>query len=193
MKTKHSVLTSTMVIIAAISVTTIGAYAYLNAKKSISTNKFSAGTLDLDVKSGDSINQPITIDNVGANGKIGGSRTWIVRNTGTIEGKLIFGLQNISNLDNGCNEPEIEAEPNCQIDNFGELGKVIVVKALIDGQEIATTTLENNRDFVNDKVILLKPNEEIKMILNWEENPNGYGNEVQSDTVSFDMVFRLDQ
>ena len=193
MNKKQSVVTSLVVIIASVLVTAVGVGAFFNAEKTISTNKFAAGILDLDVTASDNINQPISIDNVGGSGEIGGSRMWKIRNIGTLPGKLIFNLQNINNQENGCNAPEIEAEPNCETDSVGELGKVIIVKALIGETQVAQSTLENGHDFVYDKELILQPKEEKELTIDWGENPVGYGNEVQSDTVSFDMVFRLEQ
>lgn len=43
-----------------------------------------------------------------------------------------FLVDNIQNLDNSCNEPETEAEPNCAQDNVGELGDAITFHAWLD-------------------------------------------------------------
>ena len=194
MKTKQPIVASLIILAASVFVTAAGTYAFFNAKKTISTNKFAAGTLDLDVTSNGNVNQPIEINNVGASGKISGSRTWKIRNTGTLPGKLIFNLQNINNMENGCNAPEIETEPGCEINNVGELGKAISVTASIDGEKIAESTLENGKDFIYDKSLVLEPGgTEANLVISWTENDVGYGNEVQSDSVNFDMIFRLEQ
>lgn len=193
MKNNKSIISILVTVICLIFLTAMGSYALFNAKKTISTNKFSAGTLDLDVSSTGNINQPISIDNVGGSGKIDGSRTWTVKNIGTLPGKLIFNLQNINNLENGCNAPEIEAEPNCESDNTGELGQAITINAQVDGVEVAQSTLQNGHDFSYNKVSILQPNDSVELVINWQESDVGYGNEIQSDTTNFDMTFRLEQ
>ena len=122
-----------------------------------------------------------------------GSRSWKIRNVGTLPGKLVFNLANINNLENGCNTPEIETEPNCESDNIGELGKAIKITASINNEQIAQSTLENGHDFIYDKALILQPSSEYDLTINWQENEAGYGNEIQSDTTNFDMIFKLEQ
>jgi predicted ribosomally synthesized peptide with SipW-like signal peptide len=193
MKNHYRIVSTLIIAIAVVIGTTVGTYAYFNAKKTFTANKFAAGTLDLDVISSNNINEPINIENVGGSQKIVGNRIWKIRNVGTLPGKLMVNLQNIKNEENGCNAPEIEAEPNCEADNIGELGKSISIKALVNGEVKATSTLATGQELGFAEGILLQPNEEINMEINWAEIADSYGNEIQSDTVNFDMVFRLEQ
>lgn len=193
MNKKTLPILSLVIVGVSILVTAAGTHALFNSKKTVAANKFAAGTLDLDVTSSDNINQPIMIDNVGATGKITGSRSWKVKNIGTLPGKLIFNLANINNIENGCNQPEIEAEPSCQADNTGELGRAIKVTAIFNGTKIAESNLDNGNDFSYTNAPILESGDQADFTVSWEENSTGYGNEVQSDSVSFDMVFRFEQ
>jgi predicted ribosomally synthesized peptide with SipW-like signal peptide len=193
MKTKKPIISFLITIISLISITAVGTSAFFNAQKNIAANKFAAGTLDLDVTATDNINQPISISDIGGVDKMSGSRSWKIRNVGTLPGKLVFNLANINNLENGCNTPEIETEPNCESDNIGELGKAIKITASINNEQIAQSTLENGHDFIYDKALILQPSSEYDLTINWQENEAGYGNEIQSDTTNFDMIFKLEQ
>lgn len=193
MKVKNTFTISLVAMAITVLISAAGAYAFFNAKKTITTNKFAAGTLDLDVTSNENVNQPISIDNVGATEKIEGLRTWKIKNIGTLPGKMIFNLANIENKENGCNGPEVEAESECESNNVGELGKAIDITAVINDKVVATSTLENGHDFIYDNPAILNPGEQVDLAIKWSENNQGYGNEVQSDTVNFDMVFRLEQ
>ncbi len=191
MNKKHVLMTSAMTIALTVLITATGTYALFNAKKTISTNKFMAGTLDLDVASADNINQAIMIDNIGELGESGGTRSWKIKNTGTMPGKLLFNLSNVNNYENGCNDPEIEAESSCTSNEIGELGKAINIVASMNGKDIATSTLENGNGFTYNQSPILQPNEQVDFSVRWQAGD--YGNEVQSDSVGFDMVFRLEQ
>lgn len=193
MNIKHQLVTTIITVVAATSVTAIGAYAFFNVRKSINTNRFTAGTLDLDVTANGNVNEPINIGDFGSSGKVSGSKVWKIRNSGSLPGKLIFNLQNINNQENGCNAPEIEAEPGCEKDSVGELGKAVAIEALVNGEKVAETTLDNGKDFVYDKSLTLQPKDEVELTVNWKESSQGFGNEAQSDSVGFDMVFRLEQ
>lgn len=190
-----SFLLITATAILAISATT----AYFTAQKTGTANKFTIGTLDLDISSESGKLEPINIAALGSQANIQGEKTWTVKNTGTLPGRLLVKLANVKNLENGCNSPEKEAEENCETDNLGELGKIINVKVLLDDSQKAQSTLAQDQikeiesQWNNLAPVILNPGESKTLSLSWSANETDYGNEVQSDSAEFDLDFRLIQ
>jgi len=87
-----------------------GTIAFFFARRTTTANRFTAGTLDLNVSSNGQALEPFVIDNMGANGNISGTKTWVVKNTGTLAGRVFVRLQNVANQENGCNDQEKNAE-----------------------------------------------------------------------------------
>lgn len=199
MKSNKKLLISVLVIAVTTLVAGAATFAFFSARRTASTNKFAVGTLDLNVNSGGTDNEPFVIENMGENGNLSGSKSWTVKNTGTLPGRLLFRIQNLTNDENGCNDPEIEAEPNCANDNLGELGALITLHVSLDGTEQVSSTLATDQeakigqDWNALTPIILQPGEERTLTLNWALDENAYGNEIQSDSVSFDANFRLIQ
>jgi predicted ribosomally synthesized peptide with SipW-like signal peptide len=178
----------------------IGAtYAYFTAQRTTSTNKFTTGTLDLDVSSNGTKLEPFVIDNIGENGDISGTKTWTVKNTGSLPGKLLIKLSNVVNKDNGCNDPEKEAEANCESDDQGEMGNVITAKVALDGTDKVSSTLATDQegkigtDWNGLTPVILQPGASKTVTIHWSTSEDAYGNEIQSDSVQFDVNFRLIQ
>ncbi len=174
--------------------------AFFSSRRTTTANRFQTGTLDLNVaENGGQAAEPFVIEGIGENGEIGGSKTWTVKNTGTLPGRLFFRVQNVQNKDNGCNDPETEAEAACASDDNGELGGVITLNVSVDGADQVSSTLATNQqekigtDWNALTPVILQPNQTIELGLNWSAGPEDYGNEVQSDSTSFDADFRLIQ
>ncbi len=174
--------------------------AYFTATRTASTNKFTAGTLDLNVQSNGNANEPFVIENMGDNANISGTKTWTIKNTGTLPGRLLVRLLNVVNKENGCNDQEEMAEPACDADNDGEMGADITLKFDLDGVEKVSSTLAtaNQAKIGNDwnaltPTIVLAPNEERTITAHWATDETQYGNEIQSDSIEFDTNFRLIQ
>lgn len=196
---KKSLLLSFLLIATTAIIAVSGTTAYFTAKKTSSANKFAIGTLDLDISSATGKLEPINIGALGTEANIQGQKTWTVKNTGSLPGRLLVKLANVKNLENGCNAPEKEAEPNCETDNIGELGKIITVKVLLDNSQKAQSTLADNQteeianQWNNLPSVILNPGESKTLSVAWSANDTDYGNEVQSDSVEFDLDFRLIQ
>lgn len=178
-----------------------GTYAYFTATRTTSANKFVAGTLDLDVAANGNKLEPFVIENLGDNANISGTKTWTVKNTGSLPGRLLVRLQNVTNAENGCaNDQEKTADANCdQPGKEGDLGKVITLKVALDGVDKATSTLAT-ADMASIGTqwgaltpIILAPNESRTVTAHWATGENAYGNEIQGDGVQFDTNFRLVQ
>lgn len=189
-----------VIIIAAVAAATIsGVLAYFFATRTITASKFATGTLDLNVASNGNALEPFVIENMGDNANISGSKTWTIKNTGTLPGRLLLRLQNVSNQENSCNDQEKAAEAGCEANNEGELGAVIDLKVDLDGQEKVSSTLATANqskiglDWNALTPIIVAPGQEKTVTAHWAADENAYGNEVQSDSIQFDMNFRLIQ
>lgn len=176
-----------------------GTYAYFTATRTTSANRFAAGTLDLDVAANGNKLEPFVIENMGDNANISGTKTWTIKNTGTLPGRLLVRLQNVANTENGCNDQEKMAEANCDADNEGELGGVVNLKVQLDGDDVASSTLATAQmASIGTQWGLLTPiiipaDGERTVTTYWAADENAYGNEIQSDAVQFDVNFRLIQ
>lgn len=185
----------------AVTLTAAGAatFAYFTATRTTSQNQFVAGTLDLDVSANGNKLEPFVVTNMGTTGVIGGEKTWTVKNTGSLPGRLLVRLQNVVNKDNGCNDQEAAVEPNCTADDLGELGGVINLQVGLDGVDKVSSTLATDQqskvgtDWAALTPIILAAGETRTVTVHWSTGENGYGNEVQSDSVAFDANFRLIQ
>ena len=87
-----------------------GAYSYFNDTETGENNTFTAGTLDLKVDNKDDPNIVyITLSNMKP-GDDAGYYKWILKNVGTLPGKLSVTFSVITNSENGIEEPEQAAE-----------------------------------------------------------------------------------
>ena len=177
-----------------------GTYAYFTARRTTSANRFAAGTIDLNVLSNGAAAESFVLENLGENGNISGAKVWTVKNVGTLPARLLVRLKNVVNAENGCNDPETEQEPACASDSLGELGAVVNANVSLDGTNVVSTTLATAQQGkvgtdwnALTPIIIMQPGEERTVGINWETDEASYGNEVQSDSVGFDIEFRLIQ
>ncbi|GIW62508.1 MAG: hypothetical protein KatS3mg091_004 [Patescibacteria group bacterium] len=198
MKINKNVLV--IVMVALVSAGIAGTFAYFTAIRTVQQSQFEVGTLDLSVDSNGNVLEPFVLENLGENGNMSGSKTWTIRNTGSLPGIVRVSLANLQNTENGCNDQEKAVEPGCENDNVGELGDLINLTVSVDGQQMFSTTIGPNDesalgnlwDAMQNQVIL-DPNETTDITFAWSLNENAYGNEIQSDAVNFDVNFRLVQ
>ena len=188
-----------IIVVSLVAATISGVLAYFFATRTITASRFATGTLDLNVASNGNALEPFVIENMGDNANISGSKTWTIKNTGTLPGRLLLRLQNVSNQENSCNDQEKAAEAGCEANNEGELGAVIDLKVDLDGQEKVSSTLATANqskiglDWNALTPIIVAPGQEKTVTAHWAADENAYGNEVQSDSIQFDMNFRLIQ
>lgn len=178
----------------------VGTYAYFTAARTTSANRFVVGTLDLDVASNGNKLEPFVIENLGDNANISGSKTWTIKNTGSLPGRLFVRLQNVANAENGCNDQEKVADPTCDTEGKqGNLGGAITLNVGLDGEDKASSTLATDQmakigtDWGALTPIVLAAGESRTVTAHWAADENSYGNEIQGDGVQFDMNFRLVQ
>jgi predicted ribosomally synthesized peptide with SipW-like signal peptide len=198
-------------IIGAVAAIAIGAtVAYLSDTETSTGNTFTAGTLDLKVGGKDDTEVVhIVLDNI----KPGWSREyrWTIKNAGTLDGILWFEVTNIVNKDNGVIEPE-QGAPGEDGTELGELGANMTHKINFfrpgtyfdasrprDGSRtgpeikhwISLNSLAGHKWYYQD--ILKSGEEEEKDLCIVLKLDSSVGNCIQGDSVSFDIVFHLDQ
>lgn len=200
MKNKKKLWLSVVIITAVAAAAIGGSYAFFTAQRTAAQNKFASGTLDLSVTGNNNVvNEPFVVENLGENANISGTKTWTIKNTGTLPGRLLVRLNNVVNEENGCNDQEKGTEPNCDQDNEGELGGVITANVALDGVDKVSSTLATSQqskigdDWNALEPIIIPANGEKTVTIHWATSETGYGNEVQSDSIKFDSVFRLIQ
>lgn len=189
------------VIIAVSSFSFLLTKAYFSDKKTSNGNKFTVGTLNLQVGDSEGSNvEPFIISDLGS-GQIAGQKIWKLKNNGSLPGQFIINFENIINSENGCNTPEGEVDQSCNNpgNGEGELGNVIsanfyinnVLKIGVPLNEIGAQSLANYwKDSLT--ILVLEPNQEVELKMEWFES-SVYGNEIQSDSLAFDTNFSLQQ
>lgn len=201
MKNKKKLWLSIVLIVGVGAAVAGATWAYFTAQRTASENKFAMGTLDMTVTGDNNIaNEPFVIENIGENGNISGSKTYTVRNTGTLPGRLLLRLTGVSNEENGCNDQEKDTEPTCETDNLGEMGGVVTLKVSLDGTDKVSSTLATDQQNkigndwnALDPIITIPAGGQKTVRLYWDTPETAYGNEIQSDSVKFNAVFRLVQ
>jgi predicted ribosomally synthesized peptide with SipW-like signal peptide len=180
--------------------------AFFTARVKSTDSQFTVGTLDLTVDGAQqTAAEKFIVEGIGASGDIKAEKVWNIKNTGSLPGKLYFKLENMNNLENGCNQAEKNLEPACADDTKGELGNVMPVHIYLDGVEMATSLLtdaEVNTNNTIGKLWTTKSDTETTVIqpgatrvvkMAWNVGQDAYDNKIQSDSLSFDTVFDLEQ
>lgn len=122
-----------------------GTVSYFSDTETSTGNTFTAGTLDLKV---DGVDDPSVMSITLSNMKPGddtGYYKWVLKNAGTLPGKVSVTFSVIVNYENGQNEPEALVDPTTG-DLEGELGQYLkpgVEIWLVEGME-GVTIIERN-------------------------------------------------
>lgn len=173
--------------------------AFFQARVQSTDSSFTVGTLDLSVNDKQEAVDNFVVEGVGASGNISGSKTWTVKNVGTLPGRLYFSLANLNNQENDCNRAEAADEAACQADTIGELGGVVSAKVSVNGTTMVETALANaNQDdyatqWNSKPEIIIPAGESVEVTMGWSASQSDYNNSIQSDSLTFDTVFDLVQ
>ena|SRR3989344_821586 len=192
---------SILLIVGALVGTAYGTFAFFTATRTAEDNVFTAGTLDLSVTGENSIaNEPFIIENLGETGNLDGTTTWTIENTADLPGRLLVRIVDLENFENGCNDQEESVEPTCADNLLGEFGAVVNAVIALDGVDKVSSTLATSDLLVmgddwNDLVtpVIMNPGDTHDITFHWATDEDAYGNEIQSDSVRFDLVFQLIQ
>jgi predicted ribosomally synthesized peptide with SipW-like signal peptide len=168
-------------------------------------NAFSAGTLDLRLNGLDNpISSAVSLSVANWRPSDTQRHCWSLTNAGTITGQPWFEVTNITNLENSLLEMEISAgDPT---DDVGELGDQIEGqwKFAVPGQgnflDIASLIDINDMgipgtEFGRSELPVLAPNDSVQICLDatFKDLPSPQNNLSQDDSVSFDVVYHLEQ
>jgi len=168
---------------------------------------FVVGTLDMNVEEpSGQVAESIVVSNVGESLNMSGGKTWVVRNIGSLPGRLNFSLDNIRNIENGCNEPEALVDATCgdSGNEEGELGQNIQTQVTLTKnnavtQVISATLAGDQVDAYKEQWLtnagnrIIPPGGSVEVTFAWQTDDYAFGNEVQSDSVVFDVVYELEQ
>ena len=202
----------------AIGVTTAGYYgtrALFSDTENSAENTFEVGTLDLAVGGANGTAfESINVENVGADGTVSGTKSWVITNGGTVPGNLTFQVNDIQNFENGCNEPELkkeiadygEGQETCDDPGLGqgEFGAALAVTASLDQgagfSQVVSSTMANANQaeyaaqwLANAGTVTIPGGESVTVKMDWSTDPTQYGNEIQSDSLAFGLQFDLVQ
>ena len=197
------------IIISTLIIAVVGASGYAASRalftdtEGTNDSSFTVGTLDMDVNGNNGEEfERFDVTNIGADGTVNGGKTWTVNNTGSLPGKLTFSLASLENQENGCNEPEALADTTCDDPgpDQGELGNAIATIVTLDDAQVVSSNLATvNQDVyatdwvANAGVVTIPAGGSVVVKMNWSTDPQAYGNEIQSDSLSFDVAFNLEQ
>jgi predicted ribosomally synthesized peptide with SipW-like signal peptide len=207
---KRSILLSLLVIGAAAALLGAGSLALFNDSETSKDNTAQAGTLDLEVQS----ENPLVSALVGGDNlkpSDTGEVTIELHNVGSMDGQAKIHVANLADDDNGCNEPELEAEEaaygvgkaTCGADPDGELSLHLGVVVWRDLD--CNNVLDAGEDVYFDgklhllesnwyDVGTLKPSVPKCVGFKWHvQDPEPDANIIQSDSSTFDIEFTLTQ
>jgi predicted ribosomally synthesized peptide with SipW-like signal peptide len=214
------ILLSLSVIAAVAAIAIGGTVAYFSDVETSTGNTFSAGTLNLQVGNSDPTSVKITLSDMKP-GDTGNAATWLVKNTGSISGKLTIRVGAITNNENECKEPE--GDNTCGTTE-GELGANLKVAFWMDvdksgnwsdgdyyltsgGNKISWATGDGTTlplaayDILNNyggktwtdvQTNIAGPSDAGNFRVEYDL-PGGTGNIIQSDSAVFDITFTLNQ
>ncbi|MBU0978246.1 MAG: TasA family protein [Patescibacteria group bacterium] len=172
---------------------------------------FTAGTLNINVDENDgTVFDNIVVSNIGVDGTVSGGKTWTINNTGSVPGNLQMQMMSVVNNENGCNEPEALVDGTCADPgpDQGELGGVVATVVILDDDAtgpnapatVVTSTLATadagsylSQWNSNAGIVTIPAGGSLTVTMNWSNNPASYGNEIQSDSLSFDVQFDVVQ
>jgi predicted ribosomally synthesized peptide with SipW-like signal peptide len=162
-----------------------GTWAYFQDTEASTGNNFAAGTLDLKVGGQDDPNVPVTFNLSNLKPGDSSSATVNLSNAGSISGALTMKIQNVVNSPGSTPEPEPPPDS-------GLLGdKIILTVMNATGNPLAYGTLNSLQNlFINLASLPAGGSTAIQVKY---EVPAAAGNDIQGDSVSFDILFSLEQ
>jgi len=199
---KKKILLSMVIIFALVGGTFMVTRAFFTDTETSAGNQFTVGTLDLEVGGANGTNvEPFVVSNIGQEGDIAGSKTWTVNNTGSLPGRLYFRLEDVINQEFGCNEPEAIVDTSCGNPGpqEGELGNKIVANIYLDNSVVhsGNLTSTSQADYTSAWTalpsVVIPAGGSVEVKMDWAANQADYGNEIQSDSLSFNVGFDLQQ
>jgi predicted ribosomally synthesized peptide with SipW-like signal peptide len=194
--TRRKLLSGIGVVGAAAAAGAGGTYALLSDTEQSTDNSLTTGTLNLRAGGSESATTSFSASELGTGSS--GSASSTVTNTGTLDGYLNFGIEEIRNLENGIANDAESGASNENGGQPGELSQYITLRLGYDGNEngfgSGDVVVEGPLDGMEN--VQFKPNVPIQasaskdFYVEWEIAGDA-GNEVQSDRTEIDFDFQL--
>lgn len=216
---KRSILMSLLVIGAAVSLIGAASLAQLHDEEVSSGNTFAGAELDLDVNDENPLVSKL-IDVGPVKPSDSGEVTIFLHTVGDIDAEATIHVANLADNDNGCNEPEREAEvaaygvgnATCDGDPDGELSQHVgvVVWQDLDCDNVLDDGTDGEKVYFDGKLIdlesheysvgTIKPSVDKCIGFQWHvqdaddpETPADESNIIQTDISTFDLEFAVTQ
>lgn len=189
---KRGKLVSILMVCLVLSIASVGTYAYFTDIETVGQNVFAAGTLDLTVNGQNPSTLQMTLGNIAP----GYEGRWLykVKNIGTLNGKLSVEFSAITNNDNGLTNPE-SAVDSTGGDGEGELGAYLLWNGIYDPCSVRVFGHKVPLNSVGGQTsssINLNAGAQETLIVRFYL-PSNVGDIVQSDSVTFTIIFHLEQ
>jgi len=202
-RTKWFVLLGVMVLTLALLIGgALGTGAWFSDKETSNSNAIAAGTLDLTI---DGANINVVKFNV-VNAQPGNQPTgsWILKNEGTVGGKLTISGVSVTETGGVATEPEAAAGDTA---NDGNLGQLVNIRLYVDNAPITGYFGSEDTMFYNGPLAGLNATAfnalnlslpagasvRINAVIDWWSHDGDVDNKGQGDTASFDINFLLTQ
>ena len=202
MKKKIGLGIGVLVLVLVMMLGALGTGAWFSDQEKSNGNSINAGTLDLTI---DGVNTNVVKFNV-VNAAPGNQPTgnWILKNDGTIGGKLSIESVNVVEAGGIGTEPEsVAGDPS----NLGNLGELVNIRLYVDNAPITgyfgseDTMFYNgllrdlNATAFNNLNLSLPAGASVRInaVIDWWSHAGDVDNKGQGDTLSFDINFLLTQ
>ncbi|WP_247008310.1 TasA family protein [Halorientalis litorea] len=173
-----------------------GTAALYSDTETSASNGLSAGTLNLTLDGQDTTVQFLSETGIAPGDS--GTATMTVANAGSVTGYVDVEVASVTNAENGCAGNENSVDNSCGDpgQGLGELQDNLETEAYFqNGPTLwgpTTVAAEPNAGDVYDVDYALSGGASDQFVLDWSL-PAGTGNEAQTDSVSIQLTFRLDQ
>lgn len=200
----RKLMVSGLALVAAASVVGGATFAKFSDTEVSAKQSIKAGTLDIQFDdstlTNSAIAYPVDIQNAKP-GDSGASQMIHISNHGSLTATVAVKIQKTDDAENGCNEPELEAEAGCAADLLGELDSNMTlalngysgVESVLAGLTVGQSALVRDMaGTANDSIVTLAPGQDKWLAVSWGVN-DAAGNDIQSDTVGFKVLFEATQ
>lgn len=186
---RRRALVALMVVSIAAAGAGAGTMALFSDTETSNNNVVQAGTLDLKVDGGDTNVQLINATN--AKPTDSGQGTWNLTNAGSINGSLDIDVTAVNNSENEINDPESDVDSS---NSSGELGANLEVYVHTNGGTNITSgwVTADSLSGATYENISVSAGTSKEIVVEWRI-PSTVGNVIQTDSVTVDVQFELNQ
>ena len=198
----RKLIVSGLALIAAASVVGGATYAKFTDTEISPAQSIKAGTLDIAFAdttfANSAVGFPVNITNAKP-GDSGASQMLHIVNSGSLPASVAVKIEKTADAENGCNEPELVAEAACTADRRARLQhdaghqRLLGVESVLAGLTVGQSALVRDMTGTEyDSIVTLAPGADKWLAVSWGVNDDA-GNNIQSDSVGFKVVFEAAQ